>query len=155
MIQEPTQLDGDKKVTLVVKNSKGQSVSIQDIRTLNNTTLGYDDKDSLLLVGNFRKSYILEREGEHGETIRVHTLPPVEIFGKTYQQKIVEEIDQLGKKLMIYTTDDESKIIFSDKIPESKQSNHYYSFIASDMVDEEGIREVILETRNEKGQTIT
>lgn len=44
---------------------------------MNNTTLGLDDKGARLLAGNFRKSYILEREGEKGEIIRIHTLAPV------------------------------------------------------------------------------
>ena len=56
---------------------------------------------------------------------------------------------------MIVTTDDESKVIFKDKIPDDKKSSHYFSMITSDMIDGEGIREIILETKNEKSQTIT
>lgn len=108
-----------------------------------------DDKDSLLQAGNFRKSYILEREGERGQTIRVHTLTAVEIFGRSYQQVIVEEIEKLRKNLLIYTIDDQSRVIFLDRIPEKKQSKHYYSFISRDGLDGEGLREGILETKNE------
>ena len=68
-----------------------------------------------------------------------------------FQQKIVEEITKLSKRLLIVTTDDESKVIFRDRIPDDKKSSHYFSMITSDMIDGEGIREIILETKNEKG----
>ena len=77
-------MDGEKKITLVVQNENGKTVSVQEISPINNTTLGHDDKESLLLAGNFRKSYILEREGDDGKIIRVHTLPPVQIFGRLF-----------------------------------------------------------------------
>lgn len=57
--------------------------------------------------------------------------------------------------MIIVTTDEESRIIFTDWLVDKKLSNHYFSMITSDMVDNEGIREIILDLKNEKGQTLT
>lgn len=66
-------------------------------------------------------------------------------------------IEQFGKvkRLVIITLDENSKIIFQDKLTDSKRSNQYYSYIANDLVDSEGIREITLETKNERGEILT
>lgn len=77
VVEEPSQIDGEKSLSLVVLNSKNQSVSITPIKPVNNSTLGLESKKSLLRAGNFRKSLILERDEENGSIRRVHTLAPV------------------------------------------------------------------------------
>ena len=154
IFDEPAKFDGDKKITVVVNNEKGKSVSIQSLRPSISCIFADNNLQGQLKKGNFRKSHTVNVKKADGLR-RIHSLNPILVSGKNYHQKIVEEISDSGKrKVTINTIDERGKIIHEEELAEIDASKSFFTQIENDYVNEEGNRETSIITKNDKGDTL-
>ena len=151
MLIDKEEFDGDNKSIIVMNNDRGKTISINTVRPSTLTNLGDDDIEKKMTQGNFRKSYVIRDKNS-----TVHVLQPVNVLGEYYQQIISEALDEFGrKKVTIITKNEDGIILAEDEVEADSFANKsYITKVENDFINEDGDREVIIETKDEKGETI-
>ena len=150
---ENVQIDkkGDKLLTVVTKNEKGEEILSQKIRPTIFSVLGENYFEDFKNKSKGRNS-VLNTLRHNGSIIRSQTLKPLTIENNNYQPIINEVIDKNGNKsIVVMTRNQNGDLIDAEEIdPNKKIGTNCYV----EVVEKTKNRGITIVIRNEEGAEI-